>query len=102
MLINSCRDLNFFCLSIARYYINYKLMKKMLKQYVQQTQIGGKDCEQILKEFSRILDDQVCRKLISRSDLSILSLVPLHHELGIFNRGRLFWLTKIRMYSNSD
>ncbi|XP_047062725.1 SPX domain-containing membrane protein OsI_17046-like isoform X1 [Lolium rigidum] len=43
------------------YYINYKLMKKMLKQYVQQTQIGGKDCEQILKEFSRILDDQIER-----------------------------------------
>uniref|UniRef100_A0A453CLH0 SPX domain-containing protein n=1 Tax=Aegilops tauschii subsp. strangulata TaxID=200361 RepID=A0A453CLH0_AEGTS len=44
-----------------RYYINYKLMKKLLKQYVQQTQIGGKDCEQVLKEFSRILDDQIER-----------------------------------------
>ncbi|XP_062185248.1 SPX domain-containing membrane protein OsI_17046-like isoform X1 [Phragmites australis] len=43
------------------YYINYKLMKKMLKQYVQQTQLGGKDCEQVLKEFSRILDDQIER-----------------------------------------
>ncbi|KAM3388709.1 hypothetical protein ACQJBY_011071 [Aegilops geniculata] len=43
------------------YYINYKLMKKLLKQYVQQTQIGGKDCEQVLKEFSRILDDQIER-----------------------------------------
>ncbi|KAM3369155.1 hypothetical protein ACQJBY_017207 [Aegilops geniculata] len=43
------------------YYINYKLMKKMLKQYIQQTQIGGKDCEQVLKEFSRILDDQIER-----------------------------------------
>lgn len=43
------------------YYINYKLMKKMLKQYVQQTQHGGKDREQVLKEFSRILDDQIER-----------------------------------------
>lgn len=51
-----------FYLSVVRYYINYKLMKKLLKQYVQQTQIGGKDCEQVLKEFSRILDDQVCRE----------------------------------------
>jgi hypothetical protein len=34
-------------------------MKKMLKQYVQQTQLGDKDHEQVLKEFSRILDDQV-------------------------------------------
>jgi hypothetical protein len=51
-----------FGLSIARYYINYKLMKKMLKQYVQQTQHGGKDREQVLKEFSRILDDQVYKE----------------------------------------
>ncbi|OEL32692.1 SPX domain-containing membrane protein [Dichanthelium oligosanthes] len=50
-----------FGLSTARYYINYKLMKKMLKQYVQQTQHGGKDREQVLKEFSRILDDQIER-----------------------------------------
>ena len=51
-----------FYLSVVRYYINYKLMKKLLKQYVQQTQIGGKDCEQVLKQLSRILDDQVCRE----------------------------------------
>ncbi|KAG8065885.1 hypothetical protein GUJ93_ZPchr0004g38637 [Zizania palustris] len=36
-------------------------MKKMLKQYVQQTQLGGKDREQVLKEFSRVLDDQIER-----------------------------------------
>jgi hypothetical protein len=52
-----------FGLSIARYYINYKLMKKMLKQYVQQTQHGGKNREQVLKDFSRILDDQVYKML---------------------------------------
>ncbi|GJN02004.1 hypothetical protein PR202_ga19314 [Eleusine coracana subsp. coracana] len=40
------------------YYINYKLMKKMLKQYVEQTQLGDKDHKQVLKDFSRILDDQ--------------------------------------------
>jgi len=38
-------------------------MKKMLKQYVQQTQHGGKDREQVLKDFSRILDDQVYKML---------------------------------------
>jgi hypothetical protein len=37
-------------------------MKKMLKQYVQQTQHGGKDREQVLKDFSRILDDQVYKE----------------------------------------
>ncbi|KAM0950273.1 putative SPX domain, major facilitator superfamily, MFS transporter superfamily [Dioscorea sansibarensis] len=41
------------------YYINYKLMKKSVKQYVQQTQVDGKDRQQVLKEFSRILDEQI-------------------------------------------
>ncbi|XP_072958392.1 SPX domain-containing membrane protein OsI_17046-like [Typha angustifolia] len=41
------------------YYINYKLMKKKVKQYVQQTQVGGKDLQQVLKEFSWMLDDQI-------------------------------------------
>ncbi|XP_039116364.1 SPX domain-containing membrane protein OsI_17046-like isoform X3 [Dioscorea cayenensis subsp. rotundata] len=43
------------------YYINYKLMKKRVKLYVQQTQVDGKDHQQVLKEFSRILDEQVDR-----------------------------------------
>lgn len=34
-------------------------MKKKVKQYVQQTQTGGKNRDQVLKEFSRVLDDQV-------------------------------------------
>ncbi|KAI0489031.1 hypothetical protein KFK09_028872 [Dendrobium nobile] len=42
-----------------RYYINYKLMKKRVKQYVQQSQQGGNDKRQVLKEFSRVLDDQI-------------------------------------------
>ncbi|KAG8044246.1 hypothetical protein GUJ93_ZPchr0136g33678 [Zizania palustris] len=41
------------------YYINYKMMKKKVKQYVQQTQNGGRNREQVLKEFSRMLDDQI-------------------------------------------
>ncbi|XP_019705619.1 SPX domain-containing membrane protein OsI_17046 isoform X1 [Elaeis guineensis] len=41
------------------YYINYKLMKKKVKQYVQQTQAVGNDRRQVLKEFSRMLDDQI-------------------------------------------
>lgn len=46
-------------LTLYRYYINYKMMKKKVKQYVQQTQNGGRNHEQVLKEFSRMLDDQV-------------------------------------------
>ncbi|ONK73330.1 uncharacterized protein A4U43_C04F29820 [Asparagus officinalis] len=41
------------------YYINYKLMKKKVKQYVQQNQVSGKEHCQIHKEFSRMLDDQI-------------------------------------------
>ncbi|KAF3340177.1 hypothetical protein FCM35_KLT15948 [Carex littledalei] len=41
------------------YYINYKLMKKKVKQYVQQNRINGKDRQQVLKEFSRMLDDEI-------------------------------------------
>jgi hypothetical protein len=37
------------------------MMKKNLKHYVQQTQNGGRNHEQVLKEFSRMLDDQVKR-----------------------------------------
>ncbi|KAF3340552.1 SPX domain-containing membrane protein [Carex littledalei] len=41
------------------YYINYKLMKKKVKQYVQQNRINGKDRQQVFKEFSRMLDDEI-------------------------------------------
>ncbi|CAL9159617.1 unnamed protein product [Musa hybrid cultivar] len=40
------------------YYINYKLMKKKLKLYVKHSQAGG-ELQQVLKEFSRMLDEQI-------------------------------------------
>ncbi|XP_042401917.1 SPX domain-containing membrane protein OsI_21475-like isoform X1 [Zingiber officinale] len=42
-----------------KYYINYKLMKKKVKQYVQETEQGGKERQCVLKEFARMLDDQI-------------------------------------------
>ncbi|KAF0902369.1 hypothetical protein E2562_016213 [Oryza meyeriana var. granulata] len=42
-----------------RYYINYKLMKKKVKQYGQQLQQGEKDRRRVLKDFSKMLDDQI-------------------------------------------
>ncbi|KAJ0968829.1 hypothetical protein J5N97_021706 [Dioscorea zingiberensis] len=42
-----------------RYYINYKLMKKRVKQYVQQNHVKEKDQRQVLKDFSRMLDEQI-------------------------------------------
>ncbi|KAG9453201.1 hypothetical protein H6P81_006105 [Aristolochia fimbriata] len=42
-----------------RYYINYKLMKKKVKQYSQQTPSGPQDRRRVLKEFSRMLDSQI-------------------------------------------
>ncbi|XXG43204.1 hypothetical protein AAC387_Pa01g3295 [Persea americana] len=41
------------------YYINYKFMKKKVKQYSQQIQVGAQDRRNVLKEFSRVLDNQI-------------------------------------------
>lgn len=41
------------------YYINYKLMKKKVKQYVRQNEDGAHDRSDVLKEFSRMLDNQL-------------------------------------------
>ncbi|ONK59222.1 uncharacterized protein A4U43_C08F4230 [Asparagus officinalis] len=41
------------------FYIDYKLMKKKVRQYSQQIQSGGRTRREILKEFSRMLDDQI-------------------------------------------
>lgn len=49
---------NQFC---CRYYINYKLMKKKVKQYANQSQAVTLDRRYVLKDFSRMLDNQVRR-----------------------------------------
>ncbi|CAA7018559.1 unnamed protein product [Microthlaspi erraticum] len=41
------------------YYINYKLMKKKVKQYGQQIEVGSLDRRHLLKDFSRMLDHQI-------------------------------------------
>lgn len=41
------------------YYINYKLMKKKVRQYTQQIQVGSQDRGHVLKDFSRMLDNQI-------------------------------------------
>ncbi|KAK7315157.1 hypothetical protein VNO77_33690 [Canavalia gladiata] len=41
------------------YYINYKLMKKRVRQYAQQIQLGTQDRRHVLKDFSRMLDNQI-------------------------------------------
>ncbi|KAK4389355.1 SPX domain-containing membrane protein [Sesamum angolense] len=40
------------------YYINYKLMKKRVKQYASQIEAGALDRRHVLKDFSRMLDIQ--------------------------------------------
>ncbi|CAN6485017.1 unnamed protein product [Victoria cruziana] len=42
-----------------RYYINYKLMKKKVRQYARQIQDGAGDRRQVMKGFSRMLDHQI-------------------------------------------
>ncbi|OIW06382.1 hypothetical protein TanjilG_15027 [Lupinus angustifolius] len=41
------------------YYINYKLMKKQVRQYAQQIELGTLDRRNVLKDFSRMLDNQI-------------------------------------------
>ncbi|KAK4738701.1 hypothetical protein R3W88_002398 [Solanum pinnatisectum] len=41
------------------YYINYKLMKKKVKNYVQQIEVSEQSREYVLMDFSRILDKQI-------------------------------------------
>lgn len=41
------------------FYINYKLMKKKVKQYARQIEVSEHNRELVLKDFSRVLDNQV-------------------------------------------
>ncbi|XP_024986160.1 SPX domain-containing membrane protein At4g22990-like [Cynara cardunculus var. scolymus] len=41
------------------YYINYKLMKKRVKQYARQIEMGDLERRYVLKDFSRMLDSQI-------------------------------------------
>ncbi|KAE9592549.1 hypothetical protein Lal_00028468 [Lupinus albus] len=41
------------------YYINYKLMKKRVRQYAQQIELETLDRRHVLKDFSRMLDNQI-------------------------------------------
>uniref|UniRef100_A0A5B6ZF39 SPX domain-containing protein n=1 Tax=Davidia involucrata TaxID=16924 RepID=A0A5B6ZF39_DAVIN len=41
------------------YYINYKLMKKKVKQYSHQIEVGALDRRHVLKDFSRMMDNQI-------------------------------------------
>ncbi|KAH7577835.1 hypothetical protein ACOSP7_001105 [Xanthoceras sorbifolium] len=41
------------------YYINYKLLKKKVNRYTQQIQVGHQNRPYVLKDFARMLDDQI-------------------------------------------
>ncbi|CAJ1817362.1 unnamed protein product [Sphenostylis stenocarpa] len=41
------------------YYINYKLMKKKVKRYVEQLEIGAQNRHNVLRDFSMLLDNQI-------------------------------------------
>lgn len=56
-----------------RYYINYKLMKKRVRQYAQQIELGTQDRRHVLKDFSRMLDNQVCYLLCSIDKISFVA-----------------------------
>jgi len=54
-----CDSCTCFFRFLCRYYINYKLMKKKVKQYGPQIEVGSLDRRHVLKDFSRMLDHQV-------------------------------------------
>ncbi|QCE12253.1 SPX domain-containing membrane protein At4g22990-like [Vigna unguiculata] len=41
------------------YYINYKLMKKKVKRYVEQLEVGAQNRHNVLRDFSMLLDNQI-------------------------------------------
>ncbi|KAF5731688.1 hypothetical protein HS088_TW18G00372 [Tripterygium wilfordii] len=41
------------------YYINYKLLKKKVNRYSQEIDVGGQNPEDVLRDFSRLLDSQI-------------------------------------------
>ncbi|KAL7593629.1 hypothetical protein Lser_V15G31677 [Lactuca serriola] len=41
------------------YYIDYKLLKKKVKQYAQQNEVVVQDRDYVLRDFSRMLDEQI-------------------------------------------
>ncbi|KAA8515990.1 hypothetical protein F0562_019169 [Nyssa sinensis] len=41
------------------YYINYKLMKKKVRQYARQIEVGDQNHHYVLKDFSSVLDKQI-------------------------------------------
>ncbi|KAK6130097.1 hypothetical protein DH2020_036147 [Rehmannia glutinosa] len=41
------------------YYINYKLMKKKVKQYNNEIEAGAVERRHVLKDFSRMLDNEI-------------------------------------------
>ncbi|PSS11452.1 SPX domain-containing membrane protein [Actinidia chinensis var. chinensis] len=49
----------FFLPTPYQYYINYKLMKKKVKQYAHQIEIGALEHRHVLKDFSKMLDNQI-------------------------------------------
>lgn len=55
VLIQVTHPLTFF----FRYYINYKFMKKKVKRYLEQMEIGAQNRHNVLRDFSMLLDNQV-------------------------------------------
>ncbi|XP_047177649.1 SPX domain-containing membrane protein At4g11810-like [Vigna umbellata] len=71
------------------YYINYKLMKKRVKQYAQQIQLETLDRRHVLKDFSRMLDNQIEKTvlfLLEQQGLLASRIAKLGEEHEIIQR----------------
>ncbi|GJN34397.1 hypothetical protein PR202_gb23053 [Eleusine coracana subsp. coracana] len=52
--------------SMKWYYFNYNLLRRRVKEYTEQTKEGNHDRRRVLKDFSKLLDDEVCYGLIEK------------------------------------
>ncbi|XP_051124593.1 SPX domain-containing membrane protein At4g22990-like [Andrographis paniculata] len=67
------------------YYINYKLMKKKVKQYVEQIDASEENRDSVLKDFSRVMDKQIEKTVLFLLEqqghlASRLSVLGMQHD----------------------
>ncbi|XWS38425.1 hypothetical protein CRYUN_Cryun19dG0130400 [Craigia yunnanensis] len=82
------------------YYINYKLMKKKVKQYAYQIEVGTQDRRHVLKDFSRMLDNQIEKIvlfLLEQQGLLASTLTKLREQHDALEKQpEIFQITELR------
>ncbi|KAI3704824.1 hypothetical protein L1987_75053 [Smallanthus sonchifolius] len=81
--LQGSKDARLFMTPLApKYYINYKLMKKKVKQFARQIKAGGLERRYVLKDFSIMLDNQDDFMLRTSVALEVLFKALFWYALG--------------------